>query len=331
MKGIIVGFGSIGKRHCKNITNNSKNEVLLCTNQKGLKLTKSPKVTHLSSLEKCLEYKPEIAFICDVTSEHVNTAIKLAKNNCHLFIEKPLSNSLHNIKKLVSIIEKKKLITFMGFNLRFHPCVKKIRQMVLDNKIGDVLYVEVENGSYLPDWHKQEDYRTSYAGKKDLGGGVVLTLLHEIDYLYWILGDVISVNATTAKLSNLDIDTEDFASILLKFQNKTIAHVQLNYFQKIPTRTCKFVGTKGILFCDINKNIIEFNNYKKKRSMTITNLKKYNINSSYVDEISHFMKCIKNKKKSLNDIYQGIITLKIALAILKSSKTNKMVQIEKHS
>ena len=83
MKGIIVGFGSIGKRHCKNIINNS--------------------------LEKCLEYKPEIAFICDVTSKHVNTAIKLAKNNCHLFIEKPLSNSLHNIKKLVSIIEKKKV------------------------------------------------------------------------------------------------------------------------------------------------------------------------------------------------------------------------------
>ena len=331
MKVIIVGFGSIGQRHCKNLLDESNAEIFLCTkhNIKNFKNTK--RIQNLHSLEKCLKNQPEIGFVCNTNNLHVETAIKLAKNNCHLLIEKPLSNSLKNITSLLSLVKKNKLVTLMGFNLRFHPCLIKVKQLLAKNKIGRVIYVDAENGSYLPDWHPEEDYRKSYSSRNALGGGVVLTCLHEIDYLYWLFGGVKEVSAITGKFSDLDIDSEDLSSISLRFKNNIIAEVHLDFFQRPAQRSCKIVGTNGTLFCDFNRNIVSLYELKKKRWKEIMNLKNYNLNDMYVEEMKQLLKCVRTQKKSINDIDQGLKTLKIGLAILKSSKTNKVVQLERHS
>ena len=327
MKVVIVGFGSIGQRHCKNLLDKSNTEIYLCTKHNLKNFKNNKKIQNLPSLEECLKKQPDIGLVCNTGNLHVETAIKLAKNNCHLLIEKPLSNSLKNITSLLSLVKKNKLVTLMGFNLRFHPCLIKVKQLLAKNKIGRVIYVDAENGSYLPDWHPEEDYRKSYSSRNALGGGVVLTCLHEIDYLYWLFGDVKEVSAITGKFSDLKIDSEDLSSISLRFKNNIIAEVHLDFFQRPAQRSCKIVGTNGTLFCDFNRNIVSLYELNKKKWKEIMNLKNYNINDMYVDEIKQLLKCIKTQKKSVNDINQGIKTLKIALAIQKSAKSRKTVNV----
>jgi len=327
LKVTIVGFGSIGQRHCKNLLDKSNAEIFLSTKHNLKNFKNNKRIQNLPSLEECLKKQPDIGLVCNTSNLHVETAIKLAKNNCHLLIEKPLSNSLKNITTLLSLVEKNKIITLMGFNLRFHPCLIKIKQLLSKNKIGRIIYVHAENGSYLPDWHPKEDYRKSYSSHNTLGGGVVLTCLHEVDYLYWLFGNVKEVSAITGKFSDLKIDSEDLASISLRFKNNIIAHVHLDFFQRPAERSCKIVGTKGTLFCDFNKNTVSLYELNKKKWKEIMNLKNYNINDMYVDEIKQLLKCIKTQKKSVNDIVQGLKTLKIALAIQKSAKSRKTVNI----
>ena len=124
---MIVGYGSIGKRHLTNIESIVKAEIILCTKRKDLDSLKRKNVKIFPTIEKCILEKPDFAIITNETAYHITSAIKLAKRGIDLFIEKPLSNSKKDIRLLERIVKEKKLVTQMGFNLRFHDCIKKIR------------------------------------------------------------------------------------------------------------------------------------------------------------------------------------------------------------
>ena len=323
MKIVIIGYGSIGKRHYQNITKTFDDQVFVCSKRKDL----PKKIKQLKSIQECILEKPDIAFITNETDLHLETALDLANSGCHLFIEKPLSNSLKNIKKLERIVKKNKIITQIGCNLRFNPCLIEIKKLLESKKIGRVISFYAENGSYLPDWHPLEDYTKTYAAKKEKGGSVVLTSIHEIDYLYWFFGKVSEISSNTRKVSELKISSDDFSSIFLRFKNKIVGEIHLDYFQRPKTRTCKIIGTKGTIFWNNEENTVKIFQTSTKKLKTVYKLKKYDVNKMYVDEIIHFRKCIEKNKRSINDINQGIETLKIAINVLKSSKNRKMVQI----
>ena len=327
MNVLVVGYGSIGKRHIENLSIFSNLQIFVCTNRKYDSFLKNKKCKIFSSLDDCIKQKPDIAFIANTTNLHVKTAIKLANANIPLFIEKPLSNSTKDIKILLNIIKKKKLVTMMGCVLRFHPAIKKIKQIISENKIGQIISVHAENGSFLPNWHLDEDYKKSYASRNDLGGGVVLTNIHELDYLYWFFGNVNEVFSITGKFSDLEIDVEDLSSILLRFTNNIIAEIHLDYFQKPSIRSCKIVGTYGTLYWDSSKNNVQLYDVKKKKWVDNLKLKNYDLNDMYMDEIKYFFKCVNKEEKSINSIEEGAKILNIAIAIKKSSKLKKMVMI----
>ena len=323
---LVVGYGSIGKRHVENLLSISNLEVIVCTKRNDIgKLKKHAKVYH--SIKQCLEEKPDVGIIANETSLHVPTAIKLAKAGLDLFLEKPLSNSLKDIEKLHAIVKKKKLITQMGCNLRFHPCIKKIKDMIEQQKVGRIISAQVQNCSYLPDYHPWEDYRKGYAARKDLGGGVILTQIHEIDYMYWLFQEVENVISMSGKLSDLDITAEDYVSSLLKFKNKIIGELHMDYFQRPDFKSCQIRGTKGEIYWDSDNNRVNIYNMNKKRWKTEMEIKNYQRNFSYVEQLKHFLQCVKQRKKTINDLEQGIVTLKIVLAIKKASKLMKTVNV----
>jgi len=324
MKILVVGYGSIGKRHVKNLELHKDIHVVILTKQK---IKNRKKTIFYNSLHTCINEKPDAAIISNVTSKHIEIAIKLAKNNINLFIEKPLSDSLKHVKELSNIVLKNKLITMIGCNLRFHEAIKKIKEIIDNNQIGKPISCQVENGSYLPLWHPDEDYRKSYSSRKDLGGGVVLTCIHEIDYLYWIFGKINEITAVTSKISNLDIKSEDYAVIIAKFKKNFFAEIHLDYYQRPSTRSFKIIGTNGIVIWNLEANNVKvYKNNTKKWNQKLK-LKNYNHNKMYEKELNHFLKCVQNRCETINPLSQGIETLKIALAIKKSSKQKKMVKV----
>ena len=296
-KVLIVGYGSIGNRHLENFLRFKDIQLTVYTKRNDIQLLKKKGIKVSDSLNECLKENPNIGVIANETSLHVPTAIKLAKAGLDLFLEKPLSNSLKDVEKLHAIVKKKKLITQMGCNLRFHPCIKKIKSLIDQQKIGRIISAQVKSCSYLPDYHPWEDYRKGYAARKDLGGGIILTQIHEI------------------------------VSSLLKFKNKIIGELHMDYFQRPNFRSCEIRGTKGEIYWDSDDNRVIIYNMNKKRWQKKLEIKNYEINLSYIEELKHFLKCVKYRKETINNLEQGIVTLKVALAIKKASKLMKSVNV----
>ena len=302
-------------------------EIIVCTKRKHDKFLKQKKCKIHVSIDDCIKENPKFAIVANETSFHIKTATYLAKAGIHMLIEKPLSHSLTGTDKLLNIVKKKKLTVLIGCNLRFHPCLKKIKELLLKEKIGRIISVHADNGSYLPDWHSYEDYRKSYAAKKDLGGGVTLTCIHEIDYLYWLFGRVLGVTSVIGKYSDLDITAEDLASIIMRFKSNIITEIHLDYFQRPTKRTCRIVGTKGTIVCNFITNEVKMYNIQNGAWKKLLKIKNFNNNQMYKDELSHFINCIKKKKKTVNPLEEEVEVLNIALMIKRSSKEGKWIKI----
>lgn len=225
----------------------------------------------------------------------------------------------------MSLVKEKRIVTMVGCNLRFHPCIKRLKKLISSNKIGKIISVHSENGSFLPDWHPNENYTKGYAGRVDLGGGATLTNIHEIDYLYWLFGNVKEVYSIVRKLSNLQITADDFSLMLIQFKNKIIANIHLNFFEKPSSRYCKIIGNNGIIFCNLITNEIKIYSCKKKKWSKELKLKKYDYNDMYVEEIRHFLNCVRTKKMTINSVSNSIHSLQIVLNAKKSSKLKKPI------
>tara|TARA_Y100001936_G_C16081223_1_gene678015 strand:- start:1405 stop:2388 length:984 start_codon:yes stop_codon:yes gene_type:complete len=327
LKILVVGYGSIGKRHVRNLLEHTKAEVIICTKRKDLKF-KNNNVRVTDSVDEALKENPSIGFITNETVYHIPLAIKLAKSGLDLFIEKPLSSSTKGIKTLQKIVKEKKLIVQMGFHLRFHRSIIEIRKLIKQRKIGKVISIQAENGSYFPDWHPKEDYKISYAGKKELGGGIVLTQIHDVDYLFWIFGEVKSVFSFMGKFSDLKISTEDYCASIIQFKKNITAELHLDFFQGPELRACKIKGTNGVISWNSLDNQIKFFNNKKNKWEIIFKFEKFERNQMYRDEIKHFLSCVKNRKKTINGLDEGIKTMNIALTMKKSAERSKIIELK---
>ena len=199
MKFLIAGFGSIGRRHFRNLyALGERDFVFYRSNQSTLaddEISEYPCETNLST---ALSHKPDVVVISNPTSLHLDVAIPAAEAGCHLFIEKPLSHSMERVDNLKKLVVKSGSKVLVGFQFRYHPQLVKIQDLISKGVIGTCVSVRVQWGEYLPDWHPWEDYRVGYSARKDLGGGVVLTLCHPLDYVRWLLGEVSNLWAFTS-------------------------------------------------------------------------------------------------------------------------------------
>jgi len=326
LKIAVVGFGSIGKRHVQNLLSISNLQIIICTKQEVTgHFPKRVKIVR--SMSECLKENPDAVIIANVSSLHIPIATKFAKSGIDLFVEKPLSNSLRGTKNLAVLIKKKKLITQIGCQFRFHKCINEIKKLISSNRIGKIISVRAECGSFLPDWHPYEDYTKSYAARNDLGGGVVLTNIHEIDYLYWFFGEISELFSLTGKHSHLKISADDLSVATIRFKNGIIAELHLDYFQKPDFRSCKIIGTKGMIYWDSDANKVLLYDNKKNKWVKVLEWPNYDRNFMFKAELVHFLDCIKRRRLTINPLERdGIRTLKIGLAIIKSSKMKRVIK-----
>lgn len=324
---LIVGYGSIGQRHAKNLYTLGVSKLIVLHSRKNKKYSQElPSVTHVFSLAEALKHTPTIAFITNPTNKHIATAQALATAGCHLFIEKPLSNSTQGVSSLIKTIRRKKIITMIGCNQRFHPQLQDIYRRIHTGEIGNVLSANFTVGQYLPDWHPQEDYRLSYAARRKMGGGPILTLIHELDYADWLLGPFNTVTCVARRTSKLKIDTEDTAAIILTTKRSSIIEVHADYIQRAMSRKYEIHGTKGSLVWDYTSSTLKVFNIHKKNWVT-TKIQVNNRNDMFLSQTQYFLKHVAAKTKTMNPVENAFRILKIALLAKQSSLKKRLLPI----
>ena len=334
---LIVGLGSIGQRHLRNLkliepksnfyaikSKKKKKTPLLNNFNQVLKgdIKKKYSLIYFNSISEIYKnnIKIDCAFVCTPSSKHITQVIELLNYNIHCFIEKPLGSSSKKLSELESLLKrKKKIITMMGYQLRFNPLIKFLDKVIKKKSpIGKLLYANIHHGENIRDFHPYEDYRVSYAANKKLGGGIILTQIHEIDYFLHLFGDYKIINSTyiSSKVSDLDIDVEDIFSsnfLLKKNKNKMFCNINLNHFERPKKRKFYLIGSSGSLVTCFNTQKIEINKNGKKQILKF-NFKK---NDIFMREIQFFISKVKSKKLISKDLslFNGIKTLRFALKL----------------
>lgn len=316
MKLLIIGCGSIGQRHIRNLISLKAGD-LLVFDIDPYKLDKVKgefsNLTVSDDLNILWKAKPSIAFIAVPNSWHIKYALEAAKKGCHLFIEKPLSHNLKGVDQLIELAKTKKLITMVGCNMRFYWAINSIKKLLEKRAVGKLISARIETGQYLPDWHPEEDYREMYSARKKLGGGVILDAIHEIDYSMSLFGEVKDVLCMFGRLSDLEIETEDVAELLLRFKDRLIVSIHLDYIQRVYSRSCKIIGEEGTIFWDFNDHKIKYFSAKTKRWREIDEPRGYDTNQMYIDEVRYFLSAVKNNRKTVNEVVDSLSALKVAL------------------
>jgi predicted dehydrogenase len=314
MKFLIAGYGSIGRRHMRNLLALGEKDILLFrTGRSTLPDDELQGLVVETDLAGALAHRPDAVIIANPTANHLDIAIPAARQGCHILIEKPISHSLDGALTFKQAVEKSGTRVLVGFQFRFHPGLIKIKEVIASGIIGRPVSARAHWGEYLPDWHPWEDYRKSYSARADLGGGVALTLSHPLDYLRWLLGDAEVLWSAGKKASDLEIEVEDLAEFQLKFASGAYGSVHLDYFQQPATHTLEVTCTQGSIRWDNADGSTRVYASQDKQWQTYQPPQGFERNMLFMDEMRHFIKVVKGEVEPLCTLEDGIKSMELAL------------------
>jgi predicted dehydrogenase len=321
---LICGLGSIGERHL-NLLNQVLPDVELAviTSRGRSSLSHLPISYFFSTIDEALNFQPDAAIISTPSPVHIKNALPLAMQGVHLLIEKPISNNSNNVEELVNVAKKNDSIILVGYNLRYSKSLQKFKSLIDSKVAGEVLSVRAEVGQYLPTWRPLVDYRKTVSGNSSLGGGVLLELSHDIDYLQWLFGDIDSLQAWCARQSDLSIDVDDLAHLTLRHKQSNnkkqlLTSLTLDMIRRDTTRSCLAVCSKGTIKWDAATNSVFIYSEEALQWECV-----YSINlqrdDSYISQLAHFIECIEGKSTPLVSGCDGLKVLQVVEASIKSS------------
>jgi len=280
-----------------------------------------------TSLEAALAHRPDAVIISNPTALHLDVAIPAARAGCAILMEKPISNHFERVDELQKIVQQNKVKVLVGFQFRFHPTLRQVAQWLNDGEIGDPLSVYAHWGEYLPDWHPWEDYHKSYSARIDLGGGVVNTLSHPIDYLHWLMGEAEELAAMIGNSSELNLDVEDTAVILFRYKSGAIGSVHLDYVQRPPRHSLEIIGNCGTIVWDNSTGIARLYRSSETRWIEVSPPEGFERNQLFLDEMEHFIQVVKGDVAPFCTLQDGIAALKITEAIYQSAQEKTFIHL----
>lgn len=323
MKFLVIGCGSIGQRHIRNLKKVKSSQIDVFDLQPKLlqNICKKFRVNPVSKTAiKKIVY--DCVFICTTPNSHVYYARDAIRCGSNIFIEKPVSSSLKEAKFLLSFCRKKNSLAFVGYNLRFNKSICFIKNFLNTKKLGKPIHVSAYFGSYLPDWRPDQNYTENYIVKTNLGGGIVLDGSHELDYLRFLFGNPFFVQSNLKRTKILKSETEALADVILEFDKDLLGTIHLDYLRRYYKRTLEILFENGIIEWSLSKSEIKIFNAKSKRWKVIRFKK--SLNEMYQNELEHVIKCIKSKKQSPTiNLKNGVETLEISELIKKSHRKGK--------
>jgi predicted dehydrogenase len=328
---LIVSLGSIGRRHLGNLRQlrpKADVGVLHLTTMAHRRPMHDEGVHRFESLRQALEFAPCAAIVAGPASTHVPVARAIIEAGVHVLVEKPLSTSVEGCAKLIETARRLGRVLMTGYNLPFLPSLRLIKECLQRGDIGEVISVRAEVGQYLPDWRPHADYQTGVSAQRALGGGALLELSHELHYLYWLFGMPERVTARAGKYGDLLIDVEDLVELLLEFESpRRLVSVHLDFLQRAPHRACRFVGLAGTIVWDAVRDTVDEFKAASGTWAAVPASHSPDGNQMYVDELQHFLDCIRDGSQPIVDGADGLNVLRIIEAARQSIAVNSTVEI----
>jgi len=252
MTGLLVGYGSIGRRHLANLHGlGVRDWAVVHTGAGTLPFEPPCPVRSYSDLSDALRAEePAFAVIANPTALHLPSALACVERGCDLLIEKPVSHTIDGLDTLCHEVATHGNKVLVGFQFRFDPGLRRMGELLRERAVGAPLHVRVVWGEYLPGWHPWEDWRASYAARRDLGGGVHHTLCHPLDYLRMLFGEPTDLTASLTDHGPLGLEVPEAADITLRFQEGVSAQVHLDYWSRPATHWVEVVCTHGTIVRD---------------------------------------------------------------------------------
>ena len=324
---LVAGLGSIGKRHLDNLRALGESRVELYRTGRGTLVEGDPEGLPVHrDVESALAGKPRAVIVSNPTALHMPLALAAARAGAHLLIEKPLSDSLQGVEELRREVVARELKVLVGFQFRFHPSLRRIKEWLEERAVGSVVSVHARWGECLRGWHPWEDYRGSGSARRDLGGGVVLTLCHPFDYVRWLVGEVATVSAETAQLGGLGIEVEDTAQVVLRFESGAVGSVELDYVERPPVHTLRILGQRGRILWDNATGLARLQDRDGRVVSSFAPPPGFERNSLFLDEMRHFLGCLAGGSEPECTLDDGIRALKVALAAIEAAATGRRVR-----
>lgn len=316
----------MGRRHCRNLLQLGVKDLVFYRSHMGsLEDTEFSSHPQEEDLNVAFSHQPDAVVVANPTALHIEIAIEAAKRGCHLFLEKPVSHNLEGVDELLKVVKENQVKVEVGFQYRFHPLLIQAREKVNQGEIGKVLSFRVQYDEHLAEIHPWEDYRNSYAARKDLGGGPILTFCHPLDYMPWILGDVEKLWAFCSTNDSLESTTEDAAEIGLKLSSGAIGSLHLGYNRRPSRHGFEVIGTKGSITWEdsILRQFSPESNSWKEYSVP----EGYQRNSMFVEEMANFLQVVEENSTPVCGLRDGLSSLRLCMAAHESSEKGCMVSV----
>lgn len=300
---LIIGLGSIASKHI-NAIKKVDNRIKIYAYRSNIYQNTFPGVIDIYSLDN-LTVKFDFAIISNPTNLHSHFIDLLSEKGINLLIEKPPLATLSDADRLLKKIENLNLITYVGCNLRFHPCLIFLKNELLNNK--HINEVNIYSGSYLPNWRPGKKFREIYSVNPEMGGGVHLDLFHEIDYTFWLFGKPNQVSSIKRNVSSLNIKAVDYANYLFEYKSYSV-NIILNYYRKDSKRLVEVLFDDETWTIDLIKNKITDSS-----NNVLFEEKKFEVIETYYQQMVYFIDAIKNKNQTMNSLHESVEILKLCL------------------
>lgn len=329
-KAIVFGCGSIGQRHIRNLRQLGYKDIAAFRTREGhyQDLPSELEVKELTQWGQVKDFGADVAIISNPTSLHLDAAVRIADHVKGLLIEKPLSYSMEGVNDFLDMVKSKRIVTFVGYNLLLHPAIKAINKEIEQSYLGRPMVFQCQVGQWLPHWHPYEDFKEAYSAKKELGGGVTLTLIHEINLAQKLFGKGKQVAAFFPKTEKLALDVDAIADIMIYHDKNMVSQVHLDYIQSPNTRFGTIIFEHGLIHYDLKNCFVSVQSGHHEGDKVLWEDKAYDADHMYQEELKLFLRYVSEGRMRHDfDLRGAVDDLTLVEAAFKSGKTGQIIGI----
>ena len=327
---LVVGYGSIGRRHCSNLLSIGCEDVRLlrCAPPRPGSLESPEDLKVYRDPEEAWADAPWAVVVANPSSLHVETSLQAIRAGAHVLLEKPVSGDLESARELLDSSRSSSCCISMAYCFRYHPLYRAVHDAVSQGRLGRIFHAHTWQGQFLPAWHPWEDYHDSYAARVDLGGGVVRTLDHDLDMVRWVLGQPVEVLASAGALSGIGVEVEDTADMIFRHPDRVQASVHVSFARQDYARGMWVVGEKGSVNLDWNaSNVRIFEGAELAETIDLPG--DFDLNTIYVEMLRDALTAFEaTPPVAAIPLDDGVAALEMALGSLTSSEAGKVVQLK---